>query len=341
MYNSDVPQVTVGFLHELHVYFCMSKFSVLSVKDLTKVFSDHPILPWKKKSEPYTAVDHISFSLAEGEILGFLGPNGAGKTTTIQMLLTALSPTSGSISYFGKNLSTHRSEILQNVSFASTYVNLPWRLTVKENLDVYGRLYGISSKERTYRIEKFLKFFGIWNLRDKERSFLSAGQSTRLMLAKAFLAYPKVALLDEPTASLDPDIAHEVREFVHAQRREHNVSILFTSHNMDEVSNVCDEVIMLNKGKIIAKDTPFNLAKKLTTATVHLLIIDGEEKVHSITAEAAGTCVFDGQWAIITIEESNIAKLLSLLAQKNVTYSQIRIDTPTLEDYFLHVSRTI
>lgn len=308
----------------------------LAIEDLTKTFQSKSIFPGMD-TDVFVAVNHISFTLAEGEILGLLGPNGAGKTTTIQMLLSVLTPTAGSIQYFGKELAQHRSEILQFVSFASTYINLPWRLTVWENLDVYGRLYGISASNRRTRIEKFLKFFGIWQLRDKERSSLSAGQSTRLMLAKAFLAYPKVALLDEPTASLDPDIAHEVREFVKKQREEYGVSILFTSHNMDEVSSVCDRVLFLRKGTIVADDTPDNLARSIHVARVQLLVGDGLKRITNYVKKKKHKYRLEERWIEIEVDEHKIAEFLKDLATAGVEYSQISIKKPTLEDYFLQV----
>jgi ABC-2 type transport system ATP-binding protein len=222
---------------------------VLRVRDLTKRFGR------------FTAVDKISFELKKGEILGLLGPNGAGKTTTIQMLLGTLTPTGGEINYFGQDFSAHRSEILDQVNYASAYSNLPWRLTVEENLQVYARMYGV--KDRRGRIDRLLHEFDVSELRRKTMDGLSAGQKTRVTLCKAFINYPKLILLDEPTASLDPDIAARVRQFLLAQQREYSVSMLFTSHNMAEVTEVCDRVIFLKQGKIVAQDTPENLAKKV------------------------------------------------------------------------------
>lgn len=229
---------------------------ILSVQQLTKTF------PRKRKQDkPFTAVDNVSFSMAEGEIVGLLGPNGAGKSTTIAMLLGALTPTSGTITMFGKNFLTHRSECAQEITFASSYIKLPWRLTVYENLRVYSLLYGIKRADFVKRIEKLLKHFGVWEQRYKAMSELSAGQITRIMLAKAFMPYPKLALLDEPTASLDPDIAHEVRAFIQDQQKEYGTTILYTSHNMNEVTELCKRVLFLKAGKIIAEDSPENLAK--------------------------------------------------------------------------------
>ncbi len=314
--------------------------SILTVRNLTKVYTSGLALPWIKKNKPYVALDHINFDLHEGEILGLLGPNGAGKTTTIQMLLSTLTPTEGSIKFFGKELKDHRSEILANVSFASTYIRLPHRLTVGENLDIYGRLYGVPSRERAFRIEKFLKFFGVWNQRDRQTSSLSAGQTTRVMLAKAFLAYPKIALLDEPTASLDPDISREVREFVLSQQREYGVSILFTSHNMSEVSEVCDRAMFLSKGKIIADDTPSNLAKSVSVAKVVLAMEDGLKRTEKYCQDVGLQYEIDDRSIAIEIDEQEVATLLMELAKVGVHYTQVSIEKPSLEDYFIQLART-
>jgi len=303
---------------------------VLSVQNLTKVF---------KGKKPFTAVDDISFELRRGEILGLLGPNGAGKTTTIQMLLSTLASTHGRITYFGKDFSEDRSEILQQVAFASAYINFPWRLKVKENLDVYGRLYGLDSNTRKHRMEKFLRLFDAWELREKEVSALSAGQKTRVMLAKAFLTHPQILLLDEPTASLDPDIADEVIQFILKQREEFNLSILFTSHNMAEVAEVCDRVMFLREGKILAIDTPDQLAKSVSVARVQLLVGDGLKRTIEYAQQHSLPYKLESRSIEIEVDELRIAAFLSGLAQKGVEYSQISINKPTLEDYFLQFSR--
>ena len=293
-----------------------------------------------KQYKSFTAVDHISFDLQKGEILGLLGPNGAGKTTTIQMLLSTLTPTGGSISYFGQNLFEHRSDILQSVSFASTYVKLPSSLTVRENLEVYGRLYGVGAHDRKQRIARFLEFFGVDHLHNQRTGTLSAGQMTRVMLAKAFLAYPKVTLLDEPTASLDPDVALEVRSFVLEQRREYGVSVLFTSHNMAEVAEVCDRVMFLQKGKIVAVDTPEKLAASVSLARIELLISDGLKRAQELAEKLQFLHTIEERKIVVELDEHRIAELLNALAKVGVEYTGISINKPTLEDYFLQLARS-
>ncbi len=310
----------------------------LTVHNLVKRF-ETPAWPWAREQKPpFIAVDNISFEIKAGEILGLLGSNGAGKTTTIQMLLGTMIPTSGTISYFGNDLSSNRSAILQKVSFASTYIRLPGRLTVYENLDFYAKLYNLSSNERAQRIEELLKFFDLWRLKDRKAGALSAGETTRAILSKAFIPRPKIVLLDEPTASLDPDIAHEVRHFVMQQRKEHNVSILFTSHNMDEVTEVCDRVLVMQSGKIIAHDTPQSLAASVSKVQVHLV----SEQLQGIEAYAKERGIAserEDRTITFQLDDHEIAEFLAGITKQNMSYTHIAIERPTLEDYFLQIAQ--
>lgn len=222
---------------------------ILEVKGLAKQF------------DGFEAVNGISFGIREGEILGMLGPNGAGKTTTIYMLLGLVTPTAGEISVFGKDLAAHRQEILQDMNFTSPYVSLPYRLTVWQNLKVFADLYNVPNPKK--RISDMLDLFGIQKLADEAVSHLSAGENTRVGLAKALLNRPKLLLLDEPTASLDPEMAHQAREVILKIQREEGTSVLYTSHNMAEVEKMCKRVIFLNHGKIIADGTPGEITKKI------------------------------------------------------------------------------
>lgn len=221
---------------------------VLQVANLTKRFGD------------FTAVSGISFMIKPGEILGLLGPNGAGKTTTIQMLLGLVTPTTGSIHMFGLDLATHREAILQQVNFSSTYIAMPQSLTVEENLWVVARLYGLPDIPR--RVDEIVKKLEMDQFRDKVTRKLSSGQMTRLTLAKAFLTEPKILFLDEPTASLDPDIAYRIRALLKEERRSSGLSMLYTSHNMREMEQMSDRIIFLQRGKIVAEGTTQEIVKR-------------------------------------------------------------------------------
>lgn len=290
-----------------------------------------------KKYGNFTAVDNISFKIKEGEILGLLGPNGAGKTTTIQMLLGTTTPTKGQIYYFDKDFQKNREVILQQINYSSTYTRLPWSMTVWENLDVYARLYEIHNRKT--RVKKILKIFEIDHLLKKSVSSLSSGENARLMLTKAFLNYPKILLLDEPTAGLDPDIAVRVRQFLKSEQKNFNVAMLFTSHNMAEVEEMCDRVIFLHHGKIIAEDTPEGLAKKITDCKVELMITDGMKRTITYCQKNKLSFTQDDRFIRIHIKEKNIAQLLTSLSSESIEYREISIRKPELEDFFLSVGK--
>ena len=288
-----------------------------------------------KKFDKFTAVNNISFEIREGEILGLLGPNGAGKTTTIHMLLDVMDPTSGSISYFGKPLKGNRSEILKNVNFSSAYISLPWLCTVEEVLRVYANLYEVPNKE--YRIKRLLAEFEIEHLRKKSIHTLSAGEMARLLLTKAFVNYPKIILLDEPTASLDPDIAVKIREFLRRQQKEYKVSMLFTSHNMAEVEEMCDNIVFLNNGKIIAKDKPENLSKQIPQSEVEFITKNIQNAKKFLDAQKI-SFIQNKNTFRISIKTKDISRFLTVMASENLEYEDININKPNLEDYFLKMS---
>lgn len=297
---------------------------VLEVKNLTKKFGN------------FSAVDTISFSVKEGEILGFLGPNGAGKTTTMQMLLGVLTPTSGEINYFGKNLTTHREEILEKVNFSTTYTNLPWILSVRENLTFISYLYDIPNRKK--RVEEIIELFKLTDLAKKTMSQLSAGQLTRVNLSKAFLNKPKVLLLDEPTASLDPDIATYIRNIILEERELSKTTILWTSHNMTEVEDMCDRVIFINKGRVISDDTPEKLARTIDTCHIDLRLKNKVTELETYCQKNQLKFKKDGKQVIIDVKEQHVASFLRDLTEQGIHYDEISIEKPTLEDYFLQVA---
>ena len=204
-----------------------------------------------------TAVDNVSFEIKESEIVSLLGPNGAGKTTIIQMLLTLVSPTSGDIEIFGKTLKGHREELLSMMNFTAPYSVLPYNLTTKEALKVYSLLYGIHNYRE--RVSSLIDEFELGWLADKKVGQLSSGEQMRIGIAKAFVNSPGLLLLDEPTASLDPAIARELRAKILKLVRKAGGAILWTSHNMREIEQVSDRIIFLSRGKIVADDSPGNL----------------------------------------------------------------------------------
>ena len=206
------------------------------------------------------AVKEISFTINENEILGLLGPNGCGKTTTIAMMLGLLEPTKGKVIIHGQDIEKNRISLLHKMNFISPYIELPKKLTVKENLIVYGKLYGVNSiSERIKYLSEKLRLNEFINTKTGE---LSSGQKNRVSLAKALINEPSVLFLDEPTASLDPETGDFVRSFIEKISKEKNMSILLASHNMDEVKRLCKNVLMMNNGVIIDQGTPDNLIKK-------------------------------------------------------------------------------
>ena len=214
----------------------------------------------KKNYSSKEAVKGISFNIKENEILGLLGPNGSGKTTTIGMLLGLLKPSAGEIKINKMSFENNRIEILEKINFISPYIELPKKLTVKQNLTVYGKLYNI--KKLKDRIEYLTEKLRLHDLLDRITGELSSGQKNRISLAKALINEPNVLLLDEPTASLDPEVGDYIRTFLENYIKEKNISILLASHNMNEVKRLCSNVLMMKDGAIIDTGTPDELIKK-------------------------------------------------------------------------------
>ena len=215
----------------------------------------------EKKFKNFTAVNNINFCIDEGQTLGVLGPNGCGKTTTIGMLLGLIKPSGGEILINEENFENlNREKILSKFNFASPYVELPKKLTVKENLEIYGRLYGV--KNLTNRIQKISDDLNLGRFLNKKTGELSSGQKNRVSLAKSLINNPKVLFLDEPTASLDPDIGDFVRKYIEDYKSKNKISILLASHNMKEVERLCDNVIMMKEGKIVDSGTCKSLIDK-------------------------------------------------------------------------------
>ena len=210
-----------------------------------------------KKFQSKLAVDSLTFSLPRGSIVGLLGGNGAGKTTTLSMLLGLLEPTSGKIQLFGNNFVRNRHSVLHRMNFCSPYVDLPQRLTVMENLRVFARLYGVRDSAKT--IARLVDDFRLLELKDQPIRRLSSGQKTRVSLAKALINSPDFLLLDEPTASLSPDVSKWIRQQLADYRDRTGATILFASHDMREVELLCDHVMMMCQGQLIEQGSPKEL----------------------------------------------------------------------------------
>ncbi len=221
----------------------------IQIKNLSKLF---------KKN---LAVDKINFQIEKNKTVGLLGPNGCGKTTSIGMMLGLIKPSEGEIIIDNKNLeSFKRDEILTRINFCSPYIELPKKLTVRQNLEVYGRLYGV--KNLNERILEISEDLDIKNFFKRKTGELSSGQKNRVSLAKSLINKPEILLLDEPTASLDPDIGDFVRSYIQEYRSKNQVTVLLASHNMNEVERLCDSIIMMKKGKIIDRGTCKEIIKK-------------------------------------------------------------------------------
>ncbi len=218
------------------------------------------IIKLSKDYNKKNAVKEISFKVNQNEIIGILGPNGCGKTTTIGMILGLLKPTNGIILINGMTIEKNRVELLNDLNFISPYIELPKKLTVKQNLEVYGRLYDI--KNLKTKIEYIAEKLRLGEIINKITGELSSGQKNRVSLAKSIINDPKILLLDEPTASLDPETGDFVRSFLEDYQKEKKTSILLASHNMAEVERLCTSVIMMNKGTIIDQGKPTELIKK-------------------------------------------------------------------------------
>ena len=225
-----------------------------------------------KRFGAVTAVDDLSFAVAHGSVTGLLGGNGAGKTTTIGMIMGLILPTSGSVRVLGADMQRDRYRVLGQMNFESPYVDMPHRLTVRQNLTVFAELYAVPHVEM--RIAQLARDLAFADLLDRPTGQLSAGQKTRVALAKALLNEPEILLLDEPTASLDPDTADWVRTHLENYRRAKNATILLASHNMGEVERLCDRVIMLKEGRIVGDDSPEALIERFGRSTLEEVFLD-------------------------------------------------------------------
>ena len=245
--------------------------SWLTVADRTPsaaIEVDHLVKVYKQTR----AVDGVSFALPRGSITGLLGGNGAGKTTTIAMIMGLVLPTSGRVRVLGHRMPEQSAEVLGRMNFESPYVDMPMRLTVRQNLTIFGKLYAV--KDLGNRITKLADDLDLNDFLDRANGKLSAGQKTRVALAKALINQPELLLLDEPTASLDPDTADWVRAHLESYRKDNNATILLASHNMLEVERLCDRVIILKRGRIEEDDSPEGIMARYSRANLEQVFLD-------------------------------------------------------------------
>lgn len=238
----------------------MTEAQAIVVADLTKRYGS------------IVAVESLSFSLRHGQVLGLLGGNGAGKTTTLAMLMGLLLPSTGSIHVLGEDILRHRYRVLEQINFSSPYVDLPHRLTVYQNLRVYGGLYGVRGIKA--RIHQLARDLDLGDLLHRSYGRLSAGQRTRASLAKALINSPQLLLLDEPTASLDPDTADRLRTYLRDYQKASGAAVVLASHNMLEVERLCDDVIMLRHGTLFDRGAPARLIEKYGRETLEEVFLD-------------------------------------------------------------------
>lgn len=231
------------------------------------------------------AVDGISFTMPVGSVTGLLGGNGAGKTTTIGMIMSLVIPTSGGVSVLGFDMARDAYRVLHRMNFESPYVDLPHRLTVRQNLTVFGGLYGVNNIQQ--RIAQLAADLDLRDFVDRASGKLSAGQKTRVALAKALINEPDILILDEPTASLDPDTADWIRGHLERYRTNKNASILLASHNMNEVERLCDRVIMMKRGKIVDDDSPTKLLSRYGRQNLEEVFLDVARGRGAANKEAA------------------------------------------------------
>jgi ABC-2 type transport system ATP-binding protein len=258
--GGEAPDLRVWPVRDDYAIVCRVSDPVVQVSDLRKSFGDT------------LAVDGIDFVVPRAATAALLGGNGAGKTTTLSMLLGLLLPTAGRIRIFGEDMLRHRYRVLPRMNFSSPYVDLPHRLTVRQNLSVYGRLYGLTQLKT--RIETLASDLQIGEFLDRQTGQLSAGQKTRVALAKALLNEPELLLLDEPTASLDPDTGDWVRGYLEIYQRRTGATILLASHNMGEVERLCSEVIMMRRGRIVDRGSPRALIERYGRDTLEQVFLD-------------------------------------------------------------------
>jgi len=298
----------------------------VTVVDLTKKFGD------------FTAVDGVSFDIAEGEIFGLLGPNGAGKTTTISMLATIARPDSGKGEVAGHDIVKDEAGVRKSIGIVFQDQSLDEELTGWENMDFHGRLYRIPKSTRDERIEELLDLVGLTERKDDFVKTYSGGMRRRLEIARGLLHRPKVLFLDEPTLGLDPQTRNYLWDYIEKLSSEMNISVILTTHYMDEADRLCDRVGIIDKGKIIALDTPEDLKKTIGGDVVTVRSPDYAGKISDFSAPWIEKVEsYDGFFSIaLHGAEEHLPELIQILVARKIAISSVSVHKPTLEDVFLH-----
>ena len=305
---------------------------VIQVRNLVKTFPT--------KEGPLTAVNNISFNIRKGEIFGLLGVNGAGKSTTLNILSGLITPDSGTIAIFGKDLFRHEEEIKNKFNLATAYYSLSSHVTVGQNLNVYARLYNVKNHQQ--KIQELTEKFMISHLLRTKVQSLSSGERSRLGLVKSLLNDPQLLLLDECTVGLDPDMAELTRDYLQKYNRETGCTIIFTSHYMQEVEELCQRIAFMDQGKIVKIGTAKDLLQELELQTVTLHFSQKIEKAKHIleqeqikyTINSAGVFQFS-----LKNREKIIYPLLKKFVNNNIPFDDLHLEKPTLEEYFIKKSR--
>jgi ABC-2 type transport system ATP-binding protein len=307
--------------------------NILEIKNLTKNFSSGIFKPQK-----FLAVDNVSFELNQGQVLAFLGSNGSGKSTLMQMLLSTITPTSGSIKYFGKSLTTHRSEILKHVGFGSSYTKLPPNLLVKENMAIIGRLYGLTEKQAIQNSYELMEKLNSAHLFNKKNGVLSAGQSAIVQIVKALMIKPKIVVLDEPIAALDVEIAQQVRDLINQYNKDYGLTVIISSHNMAEIDHIIDRALIMKEGRLIANSTPSELIQKVKDAQIEIQTEQTNEFEKILQEKKINWHVIEGLH-IFKINQNDVANFLEKLHENKIQVKQISIIKPTVDDYLKIVNK--
>jgi len=300
--------------------------AIIEVKNLVKVFNDE-----------IRAVDGISFQIEQGEIFGFLGPNGAGKTTTINMLCTLIRPTSGVATVCGHDIIKQPDEVRKCIGLVFQDTTLDDRLTARENLELHARLYGVPKSDRQKRINEVFELVELSNRANSLVKTFSGGMQRRLEIARGLIHYPKVLFLDEPTLGLDPQTRKHVWDYILKLKREYKITIMMTTHYMEEADELCDRVAIIDHGKIIALNTQKNLKNSLGGDTIILDIPDEDvEKVKKVFKKSK---IFDSQ-VLLSVKNAGreIKKVLEKAKKNKIEVVEANIRKPTLNDVFLHLT---